>query len=55
MSKPDIDQPRTPEPDTTLEQPGTDTSTDWDEWMEKHGPRPTPVSDIADADGRYRP
>jgi len=34
MSKPDIDQPRTPEPDTTLEQPGTDTSTDWDAWTQ---------------------
>ncbi|HJR51789.1 MAG TPA: hypothetical protein VJ794_11820 [Gemmatimonadales bacterium] len=55
MSKRDTDQPRAPEADATPEQPGTDTSTDWDEWMEKHGQRPTPVPDIADAEGKYRP
>jgi hypothetical protein len=55
MNKRDADQPRPPEPEATPEQPVSDTSTDWDEWMEKHGPRPTPVADIADAEGKYRP
>jgi hypothetical protein len=44
---------RTPDADASDEQPATDTSTDWDEWMEKHGERPEPVSDIADAEGKF--
>jgi hypothetical protein len=32
-----------------------DTSTDWDEWMERHADRPPPVADVADAHGRFRP
>ncbi len=55
VSKPDTDRSPGPEPDATPEQSVSDTSTDWDEWMEKQGPRPQPVSDIADAEGKFQP
>lgn len=34
------------------QQPASDTAADWDEWMERHGERPRPVPDVADAEGR---
>lgn len=36
------------------EPPPTDTSSDRDEWMEKHGGRPRSVPDVADTEGRFR-
>jgi hypothetical protein len=35
------------------QQPPSDTATDWDEWMDKHAGPPRPVSDVADAEGRF--
>jgi hypothetical protein len=37
----------------SVDQPATDTSTDWDEWMERQGGQPGPISDVADAEGRF--
>jgi hypothetical protein len=39
--------------DEQAENPGTETSTDRDEWVKKHGGRPEPVADVADADGSF--
>ncbi|PYQ06257.1 MAG: hypothetical protein DMF82_06765 [Acidobacteria bacterium] len=52
---------REPKPDEDSEQkkpspgdqPATDTSTDWDEWMKQHDGRPRPATDVADAEGRF--
>lgn len=44
----DVPSPEAPEA------PKVDTSTDWDEWMEKHGGRPPSVPDVADAEGKFR-
>ena len=55
---PEKPQPVVPEPVTPgkdLDQPPSDTSTDWDEWMERHGGKPRPVPDVADADGTVTP
>jgi hypothetical protein len=44
----DVPAPKPPEA------PKADTSTDWDEWIEKHGGRPPAVPDVADEQGRFR-
>jgi hypothetical protein len=44
-----------PAPPARPERPKTDTSTDWDEWMERHGDRPRPAPDVADEKGRVKP
>lgn len=41
------------EPPVAGDHPPTDTSTDWDEWMERHGGKPRPVPDVADAGGKF--
>jgi hypothetical protein len=51
---PDKPEPALPEPipaERGQDPPGTDTSTDWDEWMEKHGGPPQPLPDVAGEDG----
>jgi hypothetical protein len=35
------------------EVPKVDTSTDWDEWMEKHDGRLPSRPDVADAEGKF--
>jgi hypothetical protein len=47
-------QPQPTENAPTPEAPKADTTTDWDEWVEKHGERPQSRSDVADAEGRFR-
>lgn len=51
----DRDPGTPPEEPASTEQPATDTSTDWDEWMERHTDKPHPLPDIADAEGKFRP
>jgi len=41
-----------PDEPASTDRPPTDTSTDWDEWMEKHGGRPRPRPDVADREGK---
>ena len=41
------------EPPVAGDRPPTDTSTDWDEWMERHGGKPRPVPDVAGAGGKF--
>jgi hypothetical protein len=56
--KPEPAEPKLPTPGESRDQPPSDTSTDWDEWMERHGGKPRPVPDVADAEGtvtRRRP
>jgi hypothetical protein len=50
----DRKQPRPTENAPTPDAPKADTSTDWDEWMEKHAERPQSRSDVADAEGKFR-
>jgi hypothetical protein len=55
------DRERAPVPDApdvrdapaTSNAPKLDTSTDWDEWMERQGGRPATRPDVADAEGRF--
>lgn len=42
-----------PEPPASTDRPPTDTSTDWDEWMERHRGKPRPTPDVADAEGKF--
>ena len=42
-----------PEQPAASDRPATDTSTDWDEWMERHGGKPRPAPDVADAGGKF--
>jgi hypothetical protein len=53
--KPETTQPPTVPAGKDEEPPGTDTSTDWDEWMEEHAGRPRPAPDVADAEGKVKP
>ncbi len=50
---PKSDQPHEPEGVPAPDAPKLDTSTDWDEWMERHGGRPASRPDVADAEGRF--
>jgi|RhiMetdeSRZDD1v2_1073273.scaffolds.fasta_scaffold08159_9 hypothetical protein len=50
--KPHPDQAPPPDEPASTDRPPTDTSTDWDEWMEKHGGRPRPRPDVADREGK---
>jgi hypothetical protein len=50
--KPEPAQPKPATPPSEADPPQSDTSTDWDEWMERHGGKPRPVSDVADAEGK---
>jgi hypothetical protein len=49
----DQDPGAPPEPPTSTESPAVDTSTDWDEWVERQVERPRPLSDVADEEGRF--
>jgi hypothetical protein len=54
------DDPKTIEPPPMTppagaDQPASDTSTDWDEWMERHGGKPRPLPDVADEKGKIEP
>ena len=42
-----------PAPAVPSDQAPTDTSTDWDEWMEEHAGRPRPRPDVADEQGKF--
>ena len=54
MPAPKSDQhPREPEGVPAPDAPKLDTSTDWDQWMERHGRRPATRPDVADAEGRF--
>jgi hypothetical protein len=48
----DTDPIALPQPPVASDRPATDTATDWDEWMERHGGKPRPVPDVADAEGK---
>jgi hypothetical protein len=50
--KPEPVQPKPATPPGDADPPQSDISTDWDEWMERHGGKPRPVSDVADAEGK---
>jgi hypothetical protein len=52
----DHDPGAPPEPPASTgqpEQPPIDTSTDWDEWRERHVERPRPLPDVADEKGSF--
>jgi hypothetical protein len=51
--QPEQDQDVPREKPQSTDQPATDTATDWDEWMERHGGRPRPVPDVANAEGKF--
>ena len=54
MRAPKSDQrPHEPEGVPAPDAPTLDTSTDWDQWMERHGGRPATRPDVADAEGRF--
>jgi hypothetical protein len=60
MRSPKSDEPpgdREPAPAPNVagapDAPKLDTSTDWDEWMERQGGRPAKRPDVADAEGRF--
>jgi hypothetical protein len=53
--RPEPKEPTPIKPEEGRNPPTTDTSTDWDEWMERHGDKPRPVSDVADAEGKVTP
>jgi hypothetical protein len=51
--KDDQDGPKVPMSQEPPPRPSPpDTSSDWDEWMEKQGGRPRPRPDVAGADGK---
>jgi len=49
----DQDPGAPPEPPASTDRPPTDTSTDWDEWMERHRGKPRPLPDVADEKGSF--